>query len=621
MAIQVRRGNEVNFDPNKMLPGEWAVSLDTKYVRMCFSPGVCVRMATYEGFEEDMARIEAILEEAESIEEAIEQIQTEINITAIEVENYAKSAEQSALEAKEYAEAAAESAEKAEAITGPVVSGLKGSAETDYRTGQVTITPENLGLGDVLENIGINLGTLGYTKKNLLKNTATSTTIFGVTFTVNSDGSITTSGTALEQATFNIGSIKLEAEKKYKMNGCPSSGGAEKYFIYLPANDTGRNRDYGGGSELEQEKDTDAKISICVRKGVVMDNVTFYPMIRYADITDDTWEPYVDDVNTKLDTLIGNMLKAEVLTTKALFSISADDVQGFFAGVGKFAVAQGIQLNETMHLKGEWSNKDYFTVFCTYHLSGNLMMFGYRSLGNAYFAKYNITEDTISIFYQYANTAELAKYLPLAGGTLTDNLYTKTLLPSADVTDNIGYTNLAYNVIFAKAFSINKGGKSYGDIQIITEGTEEATGTARLMVGNITPRGTAGNARGVIVLPGVGKGITQITPSNNGDSNIEVLLPSSAGTLALKSDITALNVLTEVEQTTVAYFIDYIFSNLPVSTTTIYCSIFLYNGYCTYSGIKPVDNYASFIIHGYGIRAIHMQLQNGVWVYSAMDNK
>lgn len=103
MAIQVRRGNEVDFDANKMLPGEWAVSLDTKYVRMCFAPGVCLRMATYEGFEEDMAKIETILKECQDIEEAVSKIQTEINAVAIEVEEFATSAEENALKSQSYA--------------------------------------------------------------------------------------------------------------------------------------------------------------------------------------------------------------------------------------------------------------------------------------------------------------------------------------------------------------------------------------------------------------------------------------------------------------------------------------------------------------------------------------
>lgn len=55
MAIQVRRGNYADFDPDKMLPGEWAVVLandpvvqDGKSVFICFSAGNVKRMATYE---------------------------------------------------------------------------------------------------------------------------------------------------------------------------------------------------------------------------------------------------------------------------------------------------------------------------------------------------------------------------------------------------------------------------------------------------------------------------------------------------------------------------------------------------------------------------------------------
>ena len=54
MAIQVRRGKESELDISKAVPGEWLVSTDTRYVRMCFAPGICLRMATYEAFEADM---------------------------------------------------------------------------------------------------------------------------------------------------------------------------------------------------------------------------------------------------------------------------------------------------------------------------------------------------------------------------------------------------------------------------------------------------------------------------------------------------------------------------------------------------------------------------------------
>ena len=104
--MQMRRGNETDFDPDKMHPGEWAVSTDTKYVRMCFSPGVCVRMATYESFEKDMAQIEAILAECNTIEEAVTAIQSEINAKEVVFESYVQ-------QSKVYSEIAAAEASKA----------------------------------------------------------------------------------------------------------------------------------------------------------------------------------------------------------------------------------------------------------------------------------------------------------------------------------------------------------------------------------------------------------------------------------------------------------------------------------------------------------------------------
>ena len=111
MAIQnarilIRRGDEADFNANNMQPGEWALSTDEKIVRICVSPGVCVRMATYEAFEDDMAKIEAILAECETIEEAVKAIQSEINAKEVVFESYVQ-------QAKGYSETAATEAIKA----------------------------------------------------------------------------------------------------------------------------------------------------------------------------------------------------------------------------------------------------------------------------------------------------------------------------------------------------------------------------------------------------------------------------------------------------------------------------------------------------------------------------
>lgn len=72
-TIQMRQGNEEDFDPDQMTAGEWAVSKDVKYVRMCFMPGLCLRMATYEAFEQDMQEIQLILATCQDIQAAVEQ--------------------------------------------------------------------------------------------------------------------------------------------------------------------------------------------------------------------------------------------------------------------------------------------------------------------------------------------------------------------------------------------------------------------------------------------------------------------------------------------------------------------------------------------------------------------
>lgn len=122
MAIQMRRGLEVDFNPDKMKPGEWAVSLDSKYVRMCFAPGLCFRMATYESFEEDMQEIQSILTSVNSTKEAIDAIKLVIDekstIVAEKTEQasqYADVATQKAQEATGASNSASESAANANA--------------------------------------------------------------------------------------------------------------------------------------------------------------------------------------------------------------------------------------------------------------------------------------------------------------------------------------------------------------------------------------------------------------------------------------------------------------------------------------------------------------------------
>lgn len=128
--------------------------------------------------------------------------------------------------------------------------------------------------------------------KNLIKLTATNQTLNGVKFTVNEDGSITVNGTAIDDTHYQIGYVSYRIGKTYRINGCPKGGNQSTgYSIYSAISGT-YVYDIGGGTRLKATVDTAASsVRILVCKGATVSNLTFYPMVRFADIADDSYEP------------------------------------------------------------------------------------------------------------------------------------------------------------------------------------------------------------------------------------------------------------------------------------------------------------------------------------------
>lgn len=335
MAIQVRRGNEADFDASKMLPGEWAVSLDTKYVRMCFAPGIVLRMASYESFEADMELIQGILEECEEIQTAIERIKSEIDEKASLTIEYSNSASLSATRASEEADRAHEEAERAKNYADSAQSAtnvqiatkdtagiIKGGDNYIAEDGTLTLiveitettmpnscegrlwfkeirgkteqngipTPAN---PQEIKSVSIS-GIKTYRKNMLNCQGLTKQTFRGVTFTPNYDANgnllyIEVNGTASEGvSTYSIGTFKFDSNKPCILSGCPSGGSDSKYTIYTENPAVGT--DYGNGVTITSDFSADIRIGIA--NGVTVDKLRFYPMIRKADDTDATYEPY-----------------------------------------------------------------------------------------------------------------------------------------------------------------------------------------------------------------------------------------------------------------------------------------------------------------------------------------
>lgn len=151
----------------------------------------------------------------------------------------------------------------------------------------------------------INRSTLGFQRKNLLPNRGTTKTTNGVTFTVNDDKSITINGTATASADFNVAgwygstTAVVSAIGKHVVSmGNISGSGIDVYFLNVSTTLTKLSTDTGYVNVTDTTPITGVLIRIPAN--TTIDNLTVYPMLRYAEITDNTYEPYVDDVNVRL---------------------------------------------------------------------------------------------------------------------------------------------------------------------------------------------------------------------------------------------------------------------------------------------------------------------------------
>ena len=101
MAIQMRRGQASQFDPSKMLPGEFAVVLsgdatatDGRVVYMCFAAGSVKRLATFEDMVAFLTNAEAEL--AASFTEDVTAATAAANTAATNANTKAQLADQKA---------------------------------------------------------------------------------------------------------------------------------------------------------------------------------------------------------------------------------------------------------------------------------------------------------------------------------------------------------------------------------------------------------------------------------------------------------------------------------------------------------------------------------------------
>lgn len=169
--------------------------------------------------------------------------------------------------------------------------------------------------------IAVNRATLGTQCKNRLEITATSKTAEetnGLTITVNDDKSITINGTAPSSGyRFTVGIFAPEELRQYILSGCPSGGGSTTYQIYSEdGTDYSIYNGYTASVKFTPKLKKKRYFNIIVYGNVVCNNLTFYPMIRPADITDNAYEPYKPSLQEQINALIAEIaeLKANQTT-------------------------------------------------------------------------------------------------------------------------------------------------------------------------------------------------------------------------------------------------------------------------------------------------------------------
>lgn len=168
---------------------------------------------------------------------------------------------------------------------------------------------ENYNDSEVKSQTALNRSTLGYQRKNLLKNAAVSQTIRGMTFTVNKDGSVTANGTATATADISISTKLTILNGDYTLTCCPAGGSADSYRAIARIYDSEDNPltatliDTGEGLTVTGFDDSYINVIIRISSGVTAENLTFRPMLRCAEITDGTYEPYKPSVEERLAAL------------------------------------------------------------------------------------------------------------------------------------------------------------------------------------------------------------------------------------------------------------------------------------------------------------------------------
>ena len=226
-------------------------------------------------------------------------------------------------------------------------------------SGDITDLDTELGnVKNALSNEAEARATLG--AHNLLKNQNYTHVVSGVTFTLNNDGSWTLNGTASGEIYFPLfettdsSQYPLKQGTRYKISGCPSGGSlSSSYRLLVTMGSSNVASDIGSGAEFTAPAwDTGYHVYINVVKNQVLNNLTFYPMIRLASDPSSKFTPYamtnqqltdelsVEDASANVTSVDDAFSNIAILKTGKVVQITATLAAGTTAGVKQFKITK-----------------------------------------------------------------------------------------------------------------------------------------------------------------------------------------------------------------------------------------------------------------------------------------
>lgn len=124
-------------------------------------------------------------------------------------------------------------------------------------------------------------------------------TINSVTFTINSDNTITVNGTPSENTYIEILKEDLSRYSGMILNGCPENGSSSTFSMFMQLNQSPWERyatDNGNGATITTPlSEANSVVRCLIYAGYTANNLVFKPMIRLATVADPTYEPYSNE--------------------------------------------------------------------------------------------------------------------------------------------------------------------------------------------------------------------------------------------------------------------------------------------------------------------------------------